>query len=121
MFHLNGTRLILNEITKFSSAKCSHNTVIASIKAFWFMRLLLEAHTHHSPMAVPFCVVTVTEYSLETGLLALRRTMANPQSSDTLCTTGSTSIVITTENEEKTCKESTLGPDLCLLEGILHA
>ena len=75
------------------------------------MRLLLEEHTHHSPIAVPSCVVTVTEYSLEAGLLALRKTMADPLSSDTLYTSGSKSIVIATENEEKASKESTEGLD----------
>ena len=84
------------------------------------MRLLL-AHTHHSPIAVPSCVVTVTEYSLETRLLALRKTMADPLPSDTLYTTGSKVTVISTENEEKASKESTLGLELCPLEGILHA
>ena len=89
-----------------SSAKFSHNTVITTIKVFWFMRLLLEAHTRHSPVAVPSCVVTVTEYALEAGLLALRKTLTGPLSSDTLYTTGSKSIVISTENEEKASKQA---------------
>ena len=88
-----------------SSAKFSHNTVITSIKVFWFMRLLL-AHTCHSPVAVPSCVVTVTEYALEAGLLALRKTLTDPLSSDTLYTTGSKSIVISTESEEKASKQA---------------
>ena len=83
-----------------SSAKFSHNTVITSIKVFWFMRLLL-AHTCHSPVAVPSCVVTVTEYALEAGPLALRKTLTGPLSSDTLYTTGSKSIVISTEMKKR--------------------
>ena len=121
MFSPYGTKLILNEITEYPSAKFPRYTVITSIKAFWFMRLLLEAHTRDSPIAVPSCVVTVTKYSLETGRLALRRTIADPLSSDTLHTTGSKLTVISTQNEEKGSKESTLGLDLCPLEGIMHA
>ena len=84
-----------------SSANFSHNTVITSIKVFWFVRLLLEAHTRHSPIAVPSCVVTVTEYALEAGPLALRKTLTDPLSSDTLYTTGSKSIVISTEMKKR--------------------
>ena len=89
-----------------SSAKFSHNTVITSIKVFWFMRLLLEAHTCHSPIAVPSCVVTVTEYALEAGPLALRKTLTGPLPSDTLYTTGSKVTVISTESEEKASKQA---------------
>ena len=85
------------------------------------MRLLLEAHTHHSPVAVPSSVVTVTEYSLDTGLLALRKTTTDPLPSDTLHTTGSKLTVISTQSEEKASKESNLGLDLCPLESIMHA
>ena len=99
----------MNEIAKFSSVNfLTSYIVITSINAFWFIRLLLytvEAHTLHLPIAVPSCVVTVTEYSFETGLLALRKTMADPLFSDTLYTTGSKLTVIATENEEKTRKE----------------
>ena len=63
------------------------------------MRLLLEAHTCHSPIAVPSCVVTVTEHALEAGPLALRKTLTGPLPSDTLYTTGSKVTVISTENE----------------------
>ena len=68
------------------------------------MRLILEAHTGHLPVAVPSCVVTVMEYSYEIGLLALRKTMADPLSSDTLYTTGAKSIVITTEMKKRQTK-----------------
>ena len=68
------------------------------------MRFLLEAHTCHSPMAVPACVVTVTEYSLENGLLALRSTMADAQSSETLYTTASKLTVISTEMKKRQAK-----------------
>lgn len=63
---------------------------------------LSHKFTHHLPVAVPSCVVTVTLYANEAGELALRKTMADALFSDTLYSTGSKSTVISTgiDNEQ---------------------
>ena len=49
------------------------------------MRLqLFSYNTNNSPIAVPSCVVTAMVYSLEAGRLALRKTITDVVSSDTL-------------------------------------
>ena len=45
---------------------------------------LFSYNTNDSPKAVPSCVVTVTVYSFEAGRLALRKTITDVVSSDTL-------------------------------------
>ena len=66
---------------------------------------LFSYNTNDSPKAVPSCVVTVTVYSFEAGRLALRKTVTDVVSSDTLYSNGLMLTVITTDNEEKVSKE----------------
>ena len=66
---------------------------------------LFSYNTNDSPKAVPSCVFTVTVYSFEAGRLALRKTITDVVSSDTLYSNGLMLTVITTDNEEKVSKE----------------
>ena len=68
--------------------------------------------THYSRIAVPSSVVTVTLYPSEAGKVALRKTMTDVLSSDTLYSIGSMSTIIAAEVEE-TVRRLKLGLDKC--------
>ena len=69
-------------------------------------------NTYHSQIAVPSSVVTVTLYASEAGTVALRKTMTDVLSSDTLYSIGSKSTIIAAEIEE-TVRRLKLGQDIC--------